>query len=150
MLIQRILAVVILGLCLLPLSPVHAETEGTIPSLSTASFVNTVKYSSNPVLIEFKARWCPYCKKQQPDMEALRNSMMGTLDIYQVDVDDDPGISDSYNAHILPTLIIFYKGEEMGRSEGALYGSDLTGWVDDVRKEIGARKGAYTNDSQSL
>ena len=38
----------------------------------------------------------------------------------------------------------------MGRSEGALYGSDLTGWVNDVRKEIGARKGAYTNDSQSL
>ena len=116
--IQRILAVVILGLCLLPLSSVQAETEGTIPALNTASFVNTVKDSSNPVLIEFKARWCPYCKKQQPDMEALRNSMMGTLDIYQVDVDDDPGISDSYNAHVLPTLIIFYKARKWGAAKG--------------------------------
>ncbi|TAL27143.1 MAG: redoxin domain-containing protein [Alphaproteobacteria bacterium] len=148
LIIQRILAIAILGLCLVPFQTPHAE--GTIPTLNTASFVNTVKYSSNPVLIEFMANWCPFCKKQQPHIEALRNSMMGKLDIYQVNVDEDPGISAEYDAHVLPTLMIFYHGEVVGKSEGALYGSDLTGWVEDVQNNIRSRKGAYTNDSQAL
>ncbi|MEZ0223001.1 MAG: thioredoxin family protein [Alphaproteobacteria bacterium] len=148
MFIRRILAVVILSLCLFPMQSPHAE--GAIPMLNTASFVNTVKHASNPVLIEFIAQWCPYCKKQQPDIEALRNSMMGKVDIYQVDVDADPEIASSYDAHILPTMIIIYRGEEVGRSEGALYGSDLTGWLQDVQNSIRSRKAAGTNDSQPL
>lgn len=148
MFIRRLFVLSLLALCLLPTRSLQAE--GDIPLLTTATFVNTIKNAQNPVLVEFIAVWCPYCKKQEPHIQELRRSHMGKVEVYQVNVDHEPAIADSYDAHILPTLIILYKGEVVGRSEGALYGDNLTDWVEDVQKDIRSRKAAHTNDSQAL
>lgn len=117
----------------------RSDDDMPIQQLTTENFASTLKGSDHLVLIEFKARWCPYCKKEQPDIEKLRESHRATVEIYQVDVDDDPDIANDYDAHVLPTLIGFWHGSVVGRSEGALYGSDLTDWIKDMEGDIRAK-----------
>ena len=105
--IQRF-AAVLFALCLF-YAPA-AGADSAIPQLTTQNFASTIQQASRPVLIEFKAHWCPYCKKQQPFLEDLRQSQMGNLDVYQVDMDDDPDIAADYDAHVLPTMIILCRG----------------------------------------
>lgn len=143
--LQRLLIAAVFSLCLM--SAGFAKADGGVPQLRTDSFANTLQNADHPVLIEFKAKWCPYCKKEQPDIEKLRADRRGTLDVYQVDVDEDPNIASDYDAHILPTLIIVYHGKVVGRSEGALYGSDLTDWVKEAEDD--ARKDGLTVESDS-
>lgn len=147
MILQRLL-IVFAVLCVL-YAP-SAKADGTVPQLTIQQFADTVKSAEHPVLIEFKARWCPYCKKVQPDIEGLRASHLNSLDVYQVDVDDDPDIAADYNAHILPTLIILWHGEEVGRNEGALYGDDLASWVKDVEGDIHSKKPIESDSTQAL
>jgi thioredoxin 1 len=117
-------------------APRQAGAEGAIAELNDASFASAVSGAQIPVLVEFKAKWCPYCKKQQPYIEALARNRHNEIDVYQVDIDANPNIARDYDAHILPTLVIIYQGNVVGRSEGALYGSELTDWVGDVEADI--------------
>jgi thioredoxin 1 len=149
--IQRFMVVcLLLGLLYAPAGRADSTGGGTIPILTTATFADTIKNASRPVLIEFKAHWCPYCKKEQPDIENLKNTHASSLDVYQLDIDDEPDIAADYDAHVLPTLIIIYQGNVVGRSEGALYGHDLTDWVKDVQDDIRSKKAANTETPQAL
>ena len=53
------------ALCLL-CAPVAraADDDMPIPQLKTENFATTLKESPHLVIIEFKAAWCPYCKKE--------------------------------------------------------------------------------------
>jgi thioredoxin 1 len=144
----RYFVAALLALCLLYARPVNAD--GGIPELSTETFPKIIKKADHPVLIEFKAKWCPYCKKEQADIEHLRLERMGSLEVYQVDIEDEPNIAADYDAHILPTMIILNHGVEMGRSEGALYGGDLTDWIKDVESDIKKQKAVESDSPQQL
>lgn len=124
-----------------------ARADSDMPVLNTQNFAPTLKSADHLVLIEFKARWCPYCKKQQPFIDELRASHASSLDVYQVDVEDDPDIASDYDAHVLPTLIVFWHGNVVGKSEGALYGSDLTDWIHDIEQDIKSRHKSVESDS---
>ncbi len=145
----RHLFLALFAMALLYARPVAADGS-SIPELTTETFASTIKNASHPILIEFKAKWCPYCKKEQPDIDRVRAALMGKLDIYQIDIDDEPNIAADYDAHILPTLIILSHGIEVGRSEGALYGSDLTDWIHDVESDIKNQKAVESDSPQPL
>lgn len=110
------------------------EAGASIPHLTGSTFNYAVARSSVPVLVQFDAKWCPYCKKMQPALDKLRDSTADVI-IYKVDMDSEPAICAEYGVSTLPTLIIFHRGQPIARNEGALDKDELFDWVGDTAKE---------------
>jgi thioredoxin-like negative regulator of GroEL len=135
---SRYVAAVLLAAALAFL-PAPLSAESGLVRLTTANFAQTVNATSRPILVAFVAKWCRYCQRQIPDLQSLARNSNFTIDVYQVDVDEDPGIAAAYEAEVLPTLVILHEGTVIAGSAGALYGSDLTEWVAEAQKTIQAR-----------
>ena len=70
------------------------------------------------VMAEFYATWCSHCKRMQPTVEEFKRIMKGTLDVVQVDVDQESALADFYTIEGTPTFIILRNGEQLWRQSG--------------------------------
>ena len=89
-----------------------------ITDLSTATFDETVNGTDGPVVVDFWAEWCGPCKKIMPVLGEIAEER-SELAITKVNVDDNPDIAMKYSVMSIPTLIVFDKGEVVGRITGA-------------------------------
>ena len=62
-----------------------------------------------PVLVEFWAPWCVYCRRIAPAMDKIRDQFADKLLIGQVNIDDEPQLSDLEQIEVIPTFVL-YKG----------------------------------------
>lgn len=65
--------------------------------------------AEKPVLVEFWAPWCVYCRRIAPAMEKIRDQFADDLLIGQVNIDDEPRLSDQEQIEVIPTFVL-YKG----------------------------------------
>lgn len=75
--------------------------------------------SDRPVLVDFWAGWCYWCRRLTPIFEDLAEAYRGKLKFARVDVESQEQIAQSYNILSLPTLKFFCKGRSV---------SDLVGY----------------------
>ena len=68
---------------------------------------------SKPVLIEYWAPWCVYCRRIAPAMKQLSERREDLL-IGQVNIDDHPELAKLEQNEVLPTLVLYEKGEALG------------------------------------
>lgn len=108
----------------------------SIPHLTTNDFLQKVGSAELPVLIQFDAKWCPFCRKMQPYLDKLRNNTMGRIEVYKVDADADPDLMRAYEVGTLPTMIFFHNGSIVGRSDGGLSEQELKDWVNEIEADV--------------
>jgi thioredoxin 1 len=89
-----------------------------ITDLSTATFDETVGGASSPVVVDFWAEWCGPCKKIAPILREIADER-NELSITKLNVDDNPDVAMKFNVMSIPTLLVFDKGEVVGRITGA-------------------------------
>ena len=70
---------------------------------------NIIK-SEKPVLAEFWAPWCTYCRRIGPVMEQLKKQRED-IEIVMVNIDDEPQLAEKYKIELIPTLLVFSGGE---------------------------------------
>ena len=68
---------------------------------------------SKPVLIEYWAPWCVYCRRITPAMRQLAERREDLL-IGQVNIDDHPELAKLEQIEVIPTLVLYEKGEALG------------------------------------
>ena len=68
---------------------------------------------SKPVLIEYWAPWCVYCRRITPAMKQLAERRADLL-IGQVNIDDHPELAKREQIEVIPTLVLYEKGEALG------------------------------------
>ena len=68
---------------------------------------------SKPVLIEYWAPWCVYCRRITPAMKQLAERRADLL-IGQVNIDDHPELAKLEQIEVIPTLVLYEKGEALG------------------------------------
>ena len=90
-----------------------------IVTLTDATFDETVKSSSTPVVVDFWAEWCGPCKMIAPVLEEIAVEHEGALTIAKVNVDDNPDAAFRFGVMSIPTLIVFQDGEPAKRLVGA-------------------------------
>ena len=44
------------------------------------------------VMAEFYATWCPHCQRMKPVVEEFKKLMVGTLEVVEVDIDQEPAL----------------------------------------------------------
>ena len=67
-----------------------------------------------PVLIEFKAPWCTYCRRIAPALKKVADEFDGKLIVGEVDIDVSPALAEAYQIELVPTLVVFKGGEALG------------------------------------
>jgi thioredoxin-like negative regulator of GroEL len=134
--LPRLIPAVLLSLCLALVMPGPVAAQYGITRLTTDNFAEVVNASPRPVLVVFMAKWCPYCRQQQPELERLQRDKAGEVDVYRIDIDEDPGIAQAYGAEVLPTMVMLYQGNVIDGVEGALFGAELRDWIASVEEAV--------------
>lgn len=92
---------------------------------NTMATYNDLTTSSNVVLIEFYATWCPHCQRMMPVVEQIRELIGETAKIYQLDIDENQEAADSEEVTSTPTFILYSGGREVWRYSGEIDGNVL-------------------------
>ena len=72
------------------------------------------------IMAEFYATWCPHCKRMQPVVEEFKKLMEGTLEVVQIDIDQEDALANFYTIESVPTFILMREGEQLWRQSGEL------------------------------
>lgn len=79
------------------------------------------------VVVDFYAEWCGPCKMLSPILEKVSKEL--NLDTYKVNVDDVEEVARRYGIMSIPTVMIFSKGEEVGKHVGFMEEEELKEFV---------------------
>ncbi len=77
------------------------------------------------VVVEFYATWCPHCKRMMPVVEQIKELLAGTVDIYQLDIDENDTVAEAQEVESVPTFLIYKNGLEQWRQSGEIDGQEL-------------------------
>ena len=70
--------------------------------------------AEQPVLVEFSAPWCVYCRRLAPALESVAEEYQDTLVFGAVNIDDEPELAQSEKIEVVPTLLIYQNGQVLG------------------------------------
>lgn len=99
---------------------------GNVLTLTDANFQSEVLDSQQPVLVDFWAPWCGPCKMIAPTIDAVATEYLGKARVGKVNTDDNPKTASSYGISSIPTVLVFKKGEIVGKFVGVVAKDKLT------------------------
>ena len=70
--------------------------------------------AEQPVMVEFSAPWCVYCRRLAPALESVAEEYQDTLVFGAVNIDDEPELAQSEKIEVVPTLLIYQNGQVLG------------------------------------
>ena len=90
----------------------------SIQTLTKENFTKEVEEAGAPVLVDFWAPWCGYCRRLAPALDAVASEWEGRLSIGKVDVDEQRELALQYRVMSVPTVIFLKNGKEIDRKIG--------------------------------
>lgn len=91
----------------------------TVHNATQATFDDLVLKSKTPVVVDFWAPWCIWCRKLAPLYDELAGKYAGRLTFVKVNVETEREIAERYGVSSLPTLKYFCGGREIAEQVGA-------------------------------
>jgi len=101
-------------------------------STSDNKFDNDVIDSSIPVIVDFWAEWCGPCKQIGPILEEISNEKKDLINIYKLNIDENPEIPQKYGVRGIPTLMLFKDGKLLDTKVGSLPKNSINEWIDNI------------------
>ena len=72
------------------------------------------RYGDKPLLVDFWAPWCGYCRRIAPAYEKIAESWSDEVIIAKVNIDEEPALAQQERIEVIPTLVLYHKGEALG------------------------------------
>jgi thioredoxin 1 len=82
------------------------------------SFNRLIVESEKPVLTDFFAPWCQPCRIVSPIITQLAKEYRGRILSVKIDIDKKRHVQKKYHIQGVPTIMLFWKGEELFRIVG--------------------------------
>lgn len=83
-----------------------------------------------PAIIDFYASWCGPCKRLSPILDELAEEYDGKVDIYKINVDDEPDLASRFGVRSIPTLFFVPMTGRPQMSLGAMAKSQLAATIE--------------------
>ena len=68
---------------------------------------------SKPLLVDFWAPWCTYCRRINPALDKIADSREDVL-VVKVNIDEVPELARQEQIEVIPTLVVYKDGFELG------------------------------------
>lgn len=67
-----------------------------------------------PVLVDFWAPWCTYCRRIAAAYDKVAQQNEGRLLVAKIDIDQEPELAQAEQIEVVPTLVLYRKGQALG------------------------------------
>ena len=75
---------------------------------------NQLISSDKPVLVDYWAPWCSYCRRINPAYEKVAAQYGDELAVVKVNIDDEPLVAEQEHIEVIPTLVLYKDGKALG------------------------------------
>lgn len=96
----------------------HKHINKMAKILNDSNFLEVIKETKTPILVDFWADWCRPCKMMNPVLEELEKEIGEEALICKVDIESAKEIAMSFGIRSIPTFLFFKDGEIYSREVG--------------------------------
>lgn len=83
----------------------------SIITVTKDNFKTEVENAGKPVLVDFWAPWCGYCRRIMPVVDTVAASYGDKLIVGKLNVDENEELEDRFEVMTIPTLLLFKDGK---------------------------------------
>ena len=103
-----------------------------IQHVTTEQFQKLLETATTPILVDFFATWCGPCRMIAPHLEEIAVERDDVI-IVKVNVDEEPGLAQSFGVQVIPTLFTISKGKISAPMTGYRDKAALIKAIDDAK-----------------
>jgi thioredoxin 1 len=91
----------------------------SVLKITQDNFEKEVLKADKPVLLDFWAPWCGPCRMVGPVVEDVASETAGSAIVGKINVDEEPGLAQSFRVMSIPTLVVMKDGKVVNTQVGA-------------------------------
>ena len=101
----------------------------SVLNLNAEQYKMMIHESDKPVLVDFWAPWCVYCRRIAPALEQTANEYKDTLIVAQINIDEEPALAEMEQIELVPTLKLYQNGQLLGSIVAPESKAQLEGFI---------------------
>lgn len=80
-------------------------------NMNAEAFRDALAQSDKPVLVDFWAPWCTYCRRIGPAFDKIAQQYADSLIVGKVNIDEEPALAQQEQIEVIPTLVLYRDGQ---------------------------------------
>ena len=82
-------------------------------NITTEKF-NELMNGDRPVLVDYWAPWCSYCRRITTAYDKVAEQYAPALDVVKINIDEEALLAEREQIEVIPTLVIYRGGKALG------------------------------------
>ena len=80
-------------------------------NMNAEAFRDALARSEKPVLVDFWAPWCTFCRRIAPAFDKIAQQYADSLIVGKVNIDEEPALAQQEQIEVIPTLVLYRGGQ---------------------------------------